>query len=705
MEFFNKAEAVRIKSHLDKYLVAEDDEQTVRQSRNGSSKKARWTVEVVQGNSQLIRLKSCHGGYLTASDDPFLLGMTGKKVQQTIPESQKDPFTEWEPIKEGYKVKLRTKGGKFLRGNGAMPPWRNSITHDLPHRTATQDWILWEVEVVDISVVEFEHLQSCESSPLSSFSSLPADFSVSNDCSSSTPSPNYAASISSETRWPSIASNRSGIASSREGGSGMQFFDKAKSVRLQSHLVKYLVADDDEETVRQSRNGSSHKARWTVEFVEGKSHVIRLKSCHGLYLTATKEAFLLGATGKKVLQTLPKKMDTSIEWEPIKEGLYVKLRTSEGKFLRANGGPPPWRNSITHDIPHRTATQDWILWGVDIVDIALSDTETVSDSLSPASSFSSLQDDYSPSPDTGSPMAYYSRRNGNASKQSENGNASIKVGPGMEFFKKAKSVRLRSHHQKYLLADSDEEAVIQDRSGTSKLAKWTVEFVEGVENVVRLKSCYGKYLTASDEQYLLGVTGQKVTQSLPRKLDSKVEWEPIKDGFQIRLKTRYGNYLRANGGLPPWRNSITHDIPRTHQEWILWEVDVLEIRPDSPKKVTRSESLDEDLSSSSFHLRTPSQLESCDSFVGSPMKYEGRMIYYHVADDDGSVNDAIEGHSFHFKGRNVEELTQKLEEETGLENITVCSKNKINGKLYPLRLGLPPNNATMHVVVVPSTLS
>ena len=85
------------------------------------------------------------------------------------------------------------------------------------------------------------------------------------------------------------------------------------------------------------------------------------------------------------------------------------------------------------------------------------------------------------------------------------------------------------------------------------------------------------------------------------------------------------------------------------------------------------------------------------------MKYEGRVIHYRVADDDGNVDDGIEGHSFNFKGQNVEELTQKLEEETELTNITVCSKNKINGKLYPLRLGLPPNNANMHVVVVPST--
>lgn len=81
---------------------------------------------------------------------------------------------------------------------------------------------------------------------------------------------------------------------------------------------------------------------------------------------------------------------------------------------------------------------------------------------------------------------------------------------------------------------------------------------------------------------------------------------------------------------------------------------------------------------------------------------DGRLIYYNVADDDGNYNEAEEG-SFLFKGHGLEGLSQKLEEETGVEDIIICSKNIVTGKLYPLRLALPPNNATMHVVVVPPT--
>ncbi|KAK8561564.1 hypothetical protein V6N13_149268 [Hibiscus sabdariffa] len=288
----------------------------------------------------------------------------------------------------------------------------------------------------------------------------------------------------------------------------------------------------------------------------------------------------------------------------------------------------------------------------------------------------------------------------------------------MDLFLNAKSVRLRSHHDKYLLAEEDEESVTQDRNGSSKYARWTVEFVPGSQNIIRLKSSYNKYLTASNQPYLLGMTGRKVIQSLPRRLDSSVEWEPIREGSLVKLKTRYGNFLRGNGGLPPWRNSVTHDIPHrtSSQEWVLWGVDIVEIQdkspasnqqPPLPSALQHVDSLDFE-STSPFSISGKSghfsRQESSDSYVGSPPKSEGRTIYFHVADNStGEVDDeAMEGYSFSFKGNGVDELTQKLKEETGLEDVVVCTRSPLNGKLFPLRLQLPPNNADMHVVVVPS---
>ena len=146
----------------------------------------------------------------------------------------------------------------------------------------------------------------------------------------------------------------------------------------------------------------------------------------------------------------------------------------------------------------------------------------------------------------------------------------------MEFFHNAKAVRMRNLHEKYLMADEDEETVTQERNGSDKRARWTVEPVRGSFEVIRLRSCYGNYLTASNERFLLGATGLKVVLSKPSRLNASVEWEPVREGSKIKLKTRHGNLLRANGGLPPWRNSVTHDSPHSSDSF-LWDVDIVEI--------------------------------------------------------------------------------------------------------------------------------
>ncbi|OAY49935.1 uncharacterized protein LOC110615538 [Manihot esculenta] len=510
----------------------------------------------------------------------------------------------------------------------------------------------------------------------------------------------------------------------------MELFAKTKAVKLRSHLDKYLIADDDGETVRQSRNGSSRKARWLVELVEGKQNVVRLKTYNGRYLTASDLHFLLGMTGKRVIQTLPEKIsDLNLEWEPIRDGFQVKLRSWCGKFLRGNGGTPPWRNSVTHDEPHTGSTVRWILWDVEAVDAG--ETESLAEYLSSMSSFSSVpgdvleaaSDEYLGS-EPGSPISVVSSVRtprltvikSMSPRLSPKKSISNPFRSAMEFFHNAKAVRLRSHHEKYLHAEEDEDYVCQDRNGSSKQARWTVEFVPGADNLIRLKSCHGKYLTASNQPFLLGMTGCKVLQTLPRRLDSSVEWEPIREGNLVKLRTRYGNFLRANGGLPPWRNSVTHDIPHrtATQDWILWHVDIVEIQVRSsrqegsePQPISHLDSLDLDSSSpSSVSIKSGSfsRQESTESNRSSPPKSEGRTIYYHVADESGNVDcDIVEASSLNFKGNDFHGLTQKLREETGLQDIIVCSRSPLNGKLYPLRLQLPPNNADMHVIVIESS--
>ncbi|GFQ08744.1 hypothetical protein PHJA_003018400, partial [Phtheirospermum japonicum] len=253
-------------------------------------------------------------------------------------------------------------------------------------------------------------------------------------------------------------------------------------------------------------------------------------------------SLLGGVTGRKILQTHRK--DYKIDWQPIRDGFQVKLRSYGGAYLRANGGTPPWRNTVTHDRPRAAATRDWVVWDVEVAEC--NNLTLFSSYSSVANEISSLEFEFG----FGSPISLQSGFSGSPP-------ISIPRTTYMDLFQKAKTVRLKSTHDKYLIADEDEESVTQDRNGSSGDAKWAVEFVENSVNIIRLKSCYGKYLTASNQPFLLGMTGRKVLQTLPKRLDSSVEWEPVWENGAVKLKTRYGRFLRANGGLPPWRNSVT----------------------------------------------------------------------------------------------------------------------------------------------------
>jgi hypothetical protein len=146
----------------------------------------------------------------------------------------------------------------------------------------------------------------------------------------------------------------------------MEFFKDVHSVRLLGNKGKYLWADDDRRSVAQKKGQDSYGVIWRVELVPERN-AIKLKSVYDLYLFASDYPFLLGATGKKVMQSFKVAENEALEWEPIAAGTLVKLRTKGDKFLRANGGVPPYRNSVTHDVPVLPSNQNVVLWEVEVV--------------------------------------------------------------------------------------------------------------------------------------------------------------------------------------------------------------------------------------------------------------------------------------------------------------------------------------------------
>jgi hypothetical protein len=196
----------------------------------------------------------------------------------------------------------------------------------------------------------------------------------------------------------------------------------------------------------------------------------------------------------------------------------------------------------------------------------------------------------------------------------------------MDFFKKSAKIRLKSYHSKYLYAEEDEVTAWQSKNGSIRNAEWEVEIDGDDAAVVKLKSCYGCYLSASDVPFLLGMTGQKVMQMklIHSDLDSsKIRWKPEKEGFGVKLRsTGAGSYLRANGGLPPWRDSVTHDVQNHISQDCIWYVEP--VAPAAAKHAVSPDTNpandlgDPDLlrgSASSAHRPQLSSIPSCSSFT------------------------------------------------------------------------------------------
>ncbi|CAA7404108.1 unnamed protein product [Spirodela intermedia] len=150
MDLFRYGETVKLRSWHGLYLTAAEDGKSVTQEKDVKQRSV-WTVEFVEhGGRSAIRLKSSsRGSYLAASNEPFLLGWTGRKVLLTPQDRRPDSSVVWFPLRSDRKVALETPYGRSLRANFSLPPWSSSVTHDQPQLGFSRDWILWDVEVVD----------------------------------------------------------------------------------------------------------------------------------------------------------------------------------------------------------------------------------------------------------------------------------------------------------------------------------------------------------------------------------------------------------------------------------------------------------------------------------------------------------------------------------------------------------------------------
>lgn len=388
---------------------------------------------------------------------------------------------------------------------------------------------------------------------------------------------------------------------------------------------------------------------------------------YDLYLMASDYAFLLGATGKKVIQSFASKADSSLEWELVAAGTFVKLKTKGDKFLRANGGVPPYRNSVTHDVPVLASNYHVVQWEVEVVRKLDSQSLPASrvpspNQVPPARSHSPpmhpRRADSSYDPEASVPPPMYNRNSREKRSQSA---------PTEDFFPAP---------SEYSSSPSERLSPISSPPRDRRNAPSAGDAHKSLPKPKRPHEHF-------DSSDLPARNAQPSTQPL-ENADTADDYSSSSEASSPVPNQRSAQHRHRTtmSELPPQLSSNDdYDSPPS----------------ELPSPRTRLQNLKIDQGEiagrGKASPRTPSAKSPSDV----------RRIFYSIAEDDGEVlahDDETFG-SFLFKGHSLQELTEQLQLETGIdEDIILCMRNPLTQKLYRMRLQLPPNKAPLSLVIV-----
>ncbi|KAF8719332.1 hypothetical protein HU200_024034 [Digitaria exilis] len=165
MELFEKANLVRLRSHLGTYLCAADDGEAVSHGYRRNSRGTVWAVELA--GDKYVRLQGQRGLYLGAADPAAALDAAtlSCRVVQGLPFTPNDSAFLWTPRREEKEepgagcLTLSGPLGRLLRASFGETPRDNAVTLDFEVEPEESTWV---VEVVPTERPPPCRAQSCD---------------------------------------------------------------------------------------------------------------------------------------------------------------------------------------------------------------------------------------------------------------------------------------------------------------------------------------------------------------------------------------------------------------------------------------------------------------------------------------------------------------------------------------------------------------